>query len=96
MGYVIDPYSHHVITLHVWLILILTLVVELPEKVEGHHRVEIDHNCQQANCQHQLQRCTDVTQQSLITNICLFTLVVVETQQTQQAFIFYRNHLLYH
>lgn len=55
-------YSHHVITLHIWLILILALVVELPEEIEGHHSIEIDHNCQQAHCQHQLRRNTGSSQ----------------------------------
>lgn len=52
---VMYTYSHHVITLHIWLILILALVVELSKEIEGHHSVEIDHNCQQAHCQHQLR-----------------------------------------
>lgn len=51
-----ETYSHHVVTFHVWLVFILALVVELSEEVEGHHRVEIDHDCQQAHRQYQLER----------------------------------------
>ncbi len=47
-------YRHHVITLHVWLILILALIVEPPEEVEGHHSVEIDDHSQQTHGQHKL------------------------------------------
>ena len=70
----IATYSHHVVTLHIWLILVFALIVELPEEVEGHHSVEIDHNRQQADRQHQLKRNTDVNQKK-----CHFQLPGVET-----------------
>lgn len=47
-------YSHHVITLHIRFIFILAHVVELAEKVEGHHGVEVDHHSQQTHRHHQL------------------------------------------
>ena len=53
---VFGTYSHHVVTLHIRIILVLALVVELAEEVEGHHSVEVDHHGQQTHSQHQLQR----------------------------------------
>lgn len=47
-------YSHHVITFHIWFIFILTLVVKLPEEIEGNDSVEVDHHGQQAHCHHEL------------------------------------------
>lgn len=38
-------HCQHVITLHIWQFSIFTLVVELPEKVEGHYCVEVHHHC---------------------------------------------------
>lgn len=52
--YMYATYSHHIITLHVWLILILTLVVKFAEKVKGHHGVKIHNYSQQTHSQHQL------------------------------------------
>ena len=49
-----DTHSHHVVTLHVGLVLVLAHVVELPEEVEGDHGVEVDHHGQQAHRHHQL------------------------------------------
>lgn len=49
-----DAHRHHVVALHVWLVLVLALVVELPEEVEGHHGVEVHHHSQQAHRHHQL------------------------------------------
>lgn len=49
-----SAYSHHVVTLHVWFILILTHVVELAEEVEGHHGVQVHHYSEQTHCHHQL------------------------------------------
>lgn len=48
-------HRHHVVTLHVRFILILALVVELAEEVEGHHGVQVDHHCQEADSHHQLE-----------------------------------------
>lgn len=47
-------YSHHVITLHVWFILIFTLVVKLAEEVEGHYSVEVHNHSQQTHRHHEL------------------------------------------
>ena len=47
-------HRHHVVTLHIGLVLILALVVELPEEVEGHHGVEVHDHGQQPHRQHQL------------------------------------------
>lgn len=51
-----STHSHHVITLHVWFVLVLALVVELAEEVEGHHSVQVHHYSQQTHCHHQLRR----------------------------------------
>lgn len=48
-------HCQHVITFHVWQLSIFTLVVKLPEEVEGYHRVEVHHHRQQADRQHQLK-----------------------------------------
>ena len=66
--YSCDTYGHHVVTFHVWLIIVCAFVVELPEEVEGHHSVEIHHDCQQAHSQHQLERNTRGSQKNVITN----------------------------
>ena len=47
-------HCHHVVTLHVRFVLILALVVELAEEVEGHHCVQVDHHRQEAHRHHQL------------------------------------------
>lgn len=47
-------HSKHVIALHVLGVLVITLVVKLPEEVEGQNSVEIDDHCQQAHSQDQL------------------------------------------
>lgn len=47
-------HRHHVITLHIRLVVVLTFVVELAEEVESHHRVEINHNSQETDSQNQL------------------------------------------
>lgn len=44
----------HIIALHVLGVLVITLVVKLPEEVEGQNSVEVDNNCQQAHSQDQL------------------------------------------
>jgi len=46
---------HHVVTLHVRLILVLALIVELPEEVEGHHSVKVHNHSQQTHSHHQLK-----------------------------------------
>ena len=52
--YANSTHSKHVIALHVLGVLVVTLVVELPEEVEGHDSVEIHNNRQQAYSQGQL------------------------------------------
>lgn len=47
-------HSQHVVALHVLGVLVVTLVVKLPEEVEGHDSVEIHDNRQQAHSQDQL------------------------------------------
>ncbi len=49
-----NTYSHHVVTLHIRFIFILTHVVELPEEIEGHHGIEVDHHSQQTHRHQQL------------------------------------------
>lgn len=48
------PHGHHVVTFHVRLVLVLALVVELAEEVEGHDGVEVNNDCQQTHRHHQL------------------------------------------
>lgn len=47
-------YRHHVITLHIGLVVIFTLVVELAKEVESHHGIEINHHSQETDSQNQL------------------------------------------
>lgn len=47
-------HSKHVIALHVLGVLVVTLIVKLPEEVEGHDSVEIHDHRQQAHSQDQL------------------------------------------
>lgn len=47
-------HRHHVVTLHVGLVVVLTLVVELAEEVESHHGVEVNHHGQETHGQNQL------------------------------------------
>lgn len=47
-------HGEHVVALHVSGVLVVTLVVKLPEEVEGHNSVEIHDNRQQAHSEHQL------------------------------------------
>ncbi len=56
-------YSEHVVALHVLGVFIVTLVVKLPEEVEGHNSVEIHDNCQQADCQDQLTNTHIITKE---------------------------------
>lgn len=37
-------YRQHVIALHVWRITIFTFIVELPEEIERHDRVQVHNN----------------------------------------------------
>ena len=82
-------HCQHVVTLHVWQLSVFTLVVELPEEVEGHHSVEINHDCQQAHCQHQLQRNTGGSSQLnvIITNLLSIYIYIyeVETRSRQRS-----------
>lgn len=48
-------HSHHVVTLHVRLVLVLAHVVELAEEVEGDDGVEVHDHGQQPHRHHQLQ-----------------------------------------
>lgn len=50
-------HCHHVVTLHVRFVLILALIVELAEEVEGHHSVQV-HNYGQQTHRHQQLRNT--------------------------------------
>lgn len=47
-------YSKHVVTLHILSVYVITLVVKLPEEVEGDNSVEIHNDCQQTHSQDQL------------------------------------------
>ena len=47
-------YRHHIVALHVRLVLVLALIIELSEEVEGHHGVEVDDHGQQTHRQHEL------------------------------------------
>ena len=52
--YASKTHSKHIIALHILGVLVVTLVVKLPEEVEGHNGVEIHDNRQQAHSQDQL------------------------------------------
>lgn len=56
-------HSEHVVALHVLGVFIVTLVVKLPEEVEGHNSVEIHNNCQQTHSQDQLTNTHIITKE---------------------------------